>query len=281
MKSNGGLFNYIPEPCQEWQLWKKCRMGINCPRSHGWLEIIYHPLLYKTKLCKSRIKQGLCSQYGVYCAKAHTRAEIRNLNEIYGVDWKRHYDLAGRVAVRSKNRCSRPELNMPKSGKMERVGLALVPKERYVIDLNLFAQYIQDKQISHLENPPMCLQQESPRTESGIQFDDLGSGDYDEKQSEGNWEIASYSPLKSSDATLDNLAFSSPMKIAANQQELGYYHMTSSIKHSRMAMSRGPSPEQDEWENTARLFALNYEAWSFNQDASFEEYQKADSYCGI
>jgi len=191
VKSNGGLFNYIPEPCQEWEMSKKCRLGINCPRSHGWLEIIFHPLLYKTKLCKSLRKQGVCSEYGIYCAKAHTRAEIRSLTGIYGVDWKRHYDLAGRVpVVRSKNRCSRPKPNIAKSRKMERVGLAVVPKERHMIDLNLFAEYILDKRISNHDDPPTCREPGSPTIEhladSGIPFEDLGSYDFDEKQSEGN-----------------------------------------------------------------------------------------------
>merc|ERR1719334_2261008 len=43
MKSNGGLFNYIPEACPEWHKSKTCFMGKRCPRSHGWLEIIFHP----------------------------------------------------------------------------------------------------------------------------------------------------------------------------------------------------------------------------------------------
>jgi len=83
--SNWGQFNYIPEPCQEFLKSKKCRLGNSCPRSHGWLEVIFHPLLYKTKLCKSqREKNGICKEYGLYCAKAHARCEIRNLVEIYG-----------------------------------------------------------------------------------------------------------------------------------------------------------------------------------------------------
>jgi len=57
------------------------------------LEIIFHPLLYKTKMCKSNLKNGVCREYGVYCAKAHNPSDIRNLVQIYGEDWKRHYDL--------------------------------------------------------------------------------------------------------------------------------------------------------------------------------------------
>jgi len=92
--------------------------------------------------------------------------------------------------VRSKNRCSRPKPNIAKSRKMERVGLAVVPKERHMIDLNLFAEYILDKRISNHDDPPTCREPGSPTIEhladSGIPFEDLGSYDFDEKQSEGN-----------------------------------------------------------------------------------------------
>jgi len=102
--SNGGLFNYIPEPCQEFQRSKKCRLGDSCPQAHGWLEIIFHPLLYKTKLCRAKRHNGICSDYGVYCAKAHARCEIRSLIEIYGEDWKRHYDVSQRTCVTRNDR---------------------------------------------------------------------------------------------------------------------------------------------------------------------------------
>jgi len=88
-----GLYNYIPEPCPQWEKLKKCSLGESCPRSHGWLEQIFHPLLYKTKMCKSNQKNGICREYGVYCAKAHNPSDIRNLVKIYGENWKRHYDL--------------------------------------------------------------------------------------------------------------------------------------------------------------------------------------------
>jgi len=89
-----GLYNYIPEPCPQWQELKNCSLGKSCQRSHGWLERIFHPLLYRTKMCKSGLKNGVCREYGVYCAKAHKPTEIRNLLKIYGEDWKKHYDLS-------------------------------------------------------------------------------------------------------------------------------------------------------------------------------------------
>jgi len=96
-----GLFNYIPEPCPQWKKLERCSMGESCPRSHGWLEIIFHPLLYKTKLCKVDLKKGVCRGYGIYCAKAHDPKEIRNLVKIYGKNWKRHYDLSLRTKAGS------------------------------------------------------------------------------------------------------------------------------------------------------------------------------------
>jgi len=102
-----GLYNYIPEPCPQWQKSKKCILGESCLRSHGWLEIIFHPLLYKTKMCRSSLENGVCREYGVYCAKAHNPTDIRNLVEIYGDSWKRHDDLSMREAGSSSNLNSR------------------------------------------------------------------------------------------------------------------------------------------------------------------------------
>jgi len=94
-----GLFNYIPEECPQWKnskKEKKCTWGDKCLRSHGFLEKIFHPLLYKTKICKSSHKSGICAEYGDYCAFARSTSEIRDLVEIYGEDWKQHYDLSDR-----------------------------------------------------------------------------------------------------------------------------------------------------------------------------------------
>jgi len=105
MKGQKGLFNYIPKPCPEWENNNKCISGDSCPRAHGWLEIIFHPLLYKTKMCSSYQRYGLCSKNSVYCAKAHKETEIRRLVKIFGCNWKRHYDLSLREGcTRSSNK---------------------------------------------------------------------------------------------------------------------------------------------------------------------------------
>jgi len=99
LKSLGGLFNYIPEHCPQYKWKKRCSAGESCFRAHGWLEVIFHPLLYKTKLCKSTHENGACRLYGIYCAKAHKRSEMRNLAKIYGKNWKAHYDTSQREVL--------------------------------------------------------------------------------------------------------------------------------------------------------------------------------------
>jgi len=171
MKSNGGQFNYIPEPCPEWQKSKWCIMGKSCPRSHGWLEIIFHPLLYKTKLCTAPRQNGVCSANGVYCAKAHRRCEIRSLVEIFGDDWKRHYDISNRLKVKKRGRALKTATGMATvgkrksswlmkkhTGKIDRVGRAIPPKNGYILDIDLFAKYLLDTKNSKFKRQlPMCL----------------------------------------------------------------------------------------------------------------------------
>jgi len=94
MQGKKGLFNYIPKSCPEWEKHNTCISGDSCRRAHGWLEIIFHPLLYKTKMCPSYQRFGVCRKNGVYCAKAHKETEIRSLVKIFGWSWKRHYDLS-------------------------------------------------------------------------------------------------------------------------------------------------------------------------------------------
>jgi len=95
-KGKEGVFNYIPVECPHYKKSKKCKMGNECHLAHGWLEVIFHPLLYKTKMCKSSLKNGLCANYGIFCAKAHNINGVRNLVTIYGQNWKQHYDISKR-----------------------------------------------------------------------------------------------------------------------------------------------------------------------------------------
>jgi len=281
MRSSGGLFNYIPEPCQEFEKFKRCRFGDSCPRSHGWLEIIFHPLLYKTKLCKSRLQNGVCSEYGIYCAKAHARAEIRSLVEIYGEKWKRHYVLSDRMKVRRNDHFRKPNLNTARNlnYKMGRVGRAVVPKTRHMLDVNLFAQYILDGKISQIEKPPMCLEQRSPKdellTDSDILFEDIRSPVDEEKSpdiktcsyGEGK-EITSYTQLYTPDVTLvdDHLRHCSPV-----DQVVESHSLRSPNDDIHMASSVSASIMNEDWENKVTLYAND---WG---DCSFSDVDKGDS----
>jgi len=215
MKSDGGLFNYIPEACPEWRKSKTCFMGKRCPRSHGWLEIIFHPLLYKTKLCTAPRRRGVCSAYGVYCAKAHTRCEIRSLVKIYGENWKRHYDIANRLKVASNRRPIRGTSGMARSHtrkipfmmnkqklKIDRVGLAVPPRNMKILDINLFAKYLLGTEDSHLQ--PSLEGQVS--TDSDVSFEEFGTCDERLKNCKtglclSKRKITSYTQLYSSDHT--------------------------------------------------------------------------------
>jgi len=159
-----GKYNYIPEACPQWRRSKNCNFGDNCPRSHGWLEVIYHPLLYKTKLCKSKRKNGICAEYGVYCAKAHNRIEVRSLVNIFGLDWKRHYDLSGRFGFGHGDNVSGFNGSMKRHMyNRNRVGLAVIPNTYQTIDINLFAGYLLEKQSS--------MQHRSRKLEQSIAFE--------------------------------------------------------------------------------------------------------------
>jgi len=168
----GGVFNYIPEPCPQWQKSKSCRMGKNCPLSHGWLEIIYHPLLYKTKLCKSERQGGVCTKYGVYCAKAHSRCEIRSLVYIFGENWKRHYDLSNRFGFQRLDFAPKSRVIKMKKYKQyrKRVGLAVPPKGFQMLDLNRFANYLLEKQSQMPNKSRIRQERKLDRNEDAFEF---------------------------------------------------------------------------------------------------------------
>merc|ERR1719317_592308 len=130
LESNRGLFNYIPEHCPQYKKTKKCDAGDACFRAHGWLEVIFHPLLYKTKLCESTHENGVCKLYGIYCAKAHKRSEMRDLVKIYGENWKAHYETSKREIFQRGivSRVGRNEDRQLNSG-------AFVPSSPHVMEM--------------------------------------------------------------------------------------------------------------------------------------------------
>jgi len=48
------------------------------------------------------LENGICRKYGIFCAKAHKRSELRNLIKIYGANWKVHYDISLREMYSKK-----------------------------------------------------------------------------------------------------------------------------------------------------------------------------------
>jgi len=142
-------WNYIPKPCPQYRRSNNCSLGDSCPRSHGWLEVIYHPLIYKTKLCKSKRKNGVCAKYGLYCAKAHSRFEVRSLVEIFGYDWSRYYDLSGRVGFDPWDSSFEYKIKA-KWNKFHRsrVGLAQIPNTYETPDIDSLATWLLEKGAS-------------------------------------------------------------------------------------------------------------------------------------
>lgn len=81
-----GKFNYLPIRCQYMLKGKTCHHAQNCRFAHSKEEVIYHPSKYKTQLCPHRLKRTVgsngkeawvCGGYGIHCAKAHGKDDLR------------------------------------------------------------------------------------------------------------------------------------------------------------------------------------------------------------
>jgi len=127
MKENG-RFSYIPVKCPSVfkdGVWTSdtdsdslCEKGSSCHFAHSWLEVIFHPLLFRTKPCMflRDPKTGLCLEKGVWCAKAHKKHEIRSLVDIYGNDWKKHYDIGGSKSYERRKPSSNRKIRSANQG---------------------------------------------------------------------------------------------------------------------------------------------------------------------
>jgi len=255
-------------------------MGKSCPRSHGWLEIIFHPLLYKTKLCTAPRRNGVCSAYGVYCAKAHTRCEIRSLVEIYGEEWKRHYDISDRLKVKSRGRPMRASAGMATSHKrkspgmmkkhtrkIDRVGLAVPPRNTYILDVKSFAKYLLGTKDSQLKQLPVCLN--SPQdgklsTDSDISCEDISSCDEKLKSGLrlGRAKITSYTELYSFDHSPDKEFEDGTPKHQVStsswKKEISSPSTNSPAEDSPMASCSSVSLLQDELESKLSLNGIDW-----------------------
>ncbi|KRX07608.1 hypothetical protein PPERSA_11157 [Pseudocohnilembus persalinus] len=76
--------NYQSVPCSDWKPgdfikdYKDfCQNGFQCDKCHGWKELEYHPLFYKTKQCTSKEK---CTK-GQVCPYYHNQSEQRDMNQ--------------------------------------------------------------------------------------------------------------------------------------------------------------------------------------------------------
>lgn len=91
------------------QLSGKCSYGRRCKYSHSKEEQLYHPDLYKTRLC---LNHPNCKGY--YCPFAHSRDELRPRNENVVASYRENHQRShkqGRQAPRVANRRGAAPLN--------------------------------------------------------------------------------------------------------------------------------------------------------------------------
>ena len=73
-----GRYNYIPTRCRYLLEDRECPKGAQCRFAHQTEEVIYHPSKYKTQLCGHALDDnGVCTGYGMHCAKAHSEEDRR------------------------------------------------------------------------------------------------------------------------------------------------------------------------------------------------------------
>jgi hypothetical protein len=60
-----GIWNYLPFIC------KVSSCASDCEFSHNTEEMVYHPILYKTKICSYATVNGVCKEKGKFCPNAH------------------------------------------------------------------------------------------------------------------------------------------------------------------------------------------------------------------
>lgn len=69
-------WSYQPTMCNTIKV--DCKTGEGCPQCHNREELVYHPLVFKTKLCEQMLdSHGCCTKQGRHCAKAHNQYDKR------------------------------------------------------------------------------------------------------------------------------------------------------------------------------------------------------------
>jgi len=72
IRRNPLVFKYSADPCEAWKSdMDGCPMRLQCNKSHGPKENLYHPDYFRTKICSDFRKSGECSR-GRVCAYLHS-----------------------------------------------------------------------------------------------------------------------------------------------------------------------------------------------------------------
>ncbi len=74
-------WNYYPVMCGS----QECPLGGECRLAHTQAEIDYHPMVYKSDVCKNRAGELLysCEQFGPGCPAAHSISDLRDIQKLY------------------------------------------------------------------------------------------------------------------------------------------------------------------------------------------------------
>lgn len=71
-------WSYSQDTCEVGNLYE-CPNGDACPCAHSLQqESFFHPLVYKTELCKSRHVNGICERFNRFCSRAGSDGEFRS-----------------------------------------------------------------------------------------------------------------------------------------------------------------------------------------------------------
>jgi len=153
--------------------------------------------------------------------------------------------------------------------KIDRVGLAVPPRNRYILDVNLFAKYLLDTQVSQFKQPPICVKPSLDgklSTDSDVSFEDLSS--CDEKVKYGKTglrlsrrEITSYTQLYSAhmlDKEVDGGSPKHEVSASAWQKEGSSMSTSSPTGDSHMTSCSSVSLLQDELENKLSLNGIDW-----------------------
>jgi len=152
--------------------------------------------------------------------------------------------------------------------KIDRVGLAVLPRNRYILDVNLFAKYLQDTKDSQLKEMPMCLKQSQEGTQStylDISCEDNSSCDdkvkYCKKELHSDGEkITTYIELYSLDHTSE-MEFedgSSKHEASTSAWKKEVSSTSSNVEDSQMASCSSVSLLRDELESKLSLNGIEW-----------------------